>query len=101
MFGGLLKSINSIGNGNDTAFKTQLSTVINSVNPNSGFTSIGPRFQDGGYQVRKMSESSNGITKADMDDLKKAIKNMKIITTIEDIKKADTNYTKLQDRANF
>ena len=57
---------------------------------------------DGGYQNRMVSNNDGMIPEQMKQAMKEALKEMKApIVTVEDIKKADTNYTKLQDRANF
>ena len=55
---------------------------------------------DGGYSAR--SNSSVVLTKDDIKQaMSEAVKGVKIITTVEDIRKADANYVNLENRANF
>lgn len=55
-------------------------------------------FSDGGYAVRR----AESITKVDIQDaMESAISKFKIYATIEDIKTADKNYIKIEDRTNF
>lgn len=61
-----------------------------------------PRFgNDGGYSARS-AVNNNGVSKAEIQDaMEKAVAKIKVVSTIEDIRKADKNYSTIQDRQNF
>lgn len=63
-----------------------------------GFAST---FSDGGYAMRNANRTDGDLTKKDIEDLKEAIKGLKIYATIEDIRRADENYVKIEDGANY
>ena len=61
-----------------------------------------PRFvSDGGFSARS-SVNNSGVSKAEIQDaMEKAVAKIKVVSTIEDIRKADKNYSTIQDRQNF
>ena len=61
-----------------------------------------PKFtNDGGYTARKSNESS-GISKEDIQDaMERAVAKINVRIAIEDIRKADQNYTDVQARGTF
>jgi len=79
MFGGILSAMNIAGGGD--AFSNQPYTI-----------------PDGGYTSRQTISSGGGITKGEMNEI---MKQLKVYTTIQDIRKADVNYSKIEDRGSF
>ena len=80
LFGPILSAMNVAGGGD--AFSNQPYTI-----------------PDGGYTVRQSQNSGgNGITKAEMEEI---MKQLKVYAAIQDIRKADENYTKIEDRGSF
>lgn len=61
-----------------------------------------PKFMsDGGYSARS-AVNNNGMSKADIQDaMEKAVSKIKVAVAVEDFRKADKNYSNIQDRANF
>jgi len=82
-FGGLLDGINGIGNG--AAFAPQTARFSN----------------DGGYTARQIQNSGGATPEQLQAAMEKALTKMKVYTTVVDIKKADVNYTKIEDRGSF
>lgn len=107
MFGGILKMMNDLGNGKNNDAMAEMSTALNSFNgsSNAEFKSTpiplkSALFSDGGYAARHAGNET--LTKDDIEQaMENAVAKVKVITTIEDIKKGDENYTKIQDRANY
>jgi len=103
LFGGILSMMNGVGNGKKISFPPEISASLSSFqsSSNNGTFSHPVIFNDGGYAARS-AQNYGGVTKEDMKQaMKDAVKGIKVYTTVEDIKKADTNYTKIQDRANY
>ena len=56
---------------------------------------------DGGYQNRN-SDNQNGVSKEDLADaIKQAVSEVKIYTTVEDIRREDKKYTEIELRSNL
>jgi hypothetical protein len=92
-----------VGNGKDSEFKAQISNALSSLNGAGGeFIPTTAMFQnDGGYTARQTTNNA-GITPEQMKQaMKEAVREVKVITTVEDYRKADANYTKIQDRSNY
>jgi hypothetical protein len=79
LFGPILSAMNVAGGGD--AFSNQPYII-----------------PDGGYAVRQAISSGNGITGAEMNEI---MKQLKVYSTIQDIRKADVNYSKIEDRGSF
>jgi uncharacterized small protein (DUF1192 family) len=79
MFGPLLSAINEAGGGAPFA---------------------GP-FGDGGYFARN-SSSAGGVTQGDMRAaFSEAVSQIRVIATVEDIRREDANYVRIQSRADY
>jgi hypothetical protein len=53
-------------------------------------------FSDGGYAARNYATEANTLTRKDMQQI---MTNMKIYTTVEDYRRADGNYTEIENNA--
>ena len=91
----------AIINKKSTAMYGDLLSAINVAGGGIAFSST-PRFtNDGGYTARKSNESS-GISKEDIQDaMERAVAKINVRIAIEDIRKADQNYTDVQARGTF
>jgi len=105
MFGGLLGMLNGLGNGKTPNIPPEMYAALASMQntpTSSTFHAQTPRFvNDGNYSARKLNESTT-LTKEDIRDaMKEAVSGIKPVVTIEDIRKADQNYTEVQARGTF
>jgi len=105
MFGGLLGMLNGLGNGKTPNIPPEMYAALASMQntpTSSTFHAQTPRFEnDGNYSARKLNESTT-LTKEDIREaMKEAVAGIKPVVTIEDIRKADKNYTTIQDGGNF
>lgn len=72
---------------------------INELGGGVPFTKVG---SDGGYAIRSFAEASEPMNRLDMEKaIQKAFGQVRVIATIEDIRRGDANYVQIQDRANF
>lgn len=88
----------AIINKNSTRMFAPILSAINEAGGGIAFTNT--RYNDGGYAARRAVNStitSDSIAEA----VSKALGKLKIYTTIEDINKGQTNYTKIVDRGNY
>ena len=91
----------AIINKKSTAMYGDLLSAINVAGGGIAFSST-PRFtNDGGYTARSASNGS-GVTEDQIQRaMEKAVAKIKVVTTIEDFRKADDNYTDVQARGTF
>jgi hypothetical protein len=76
-----------------------LLSAINELGGGVPFTKVG---SDGGYAIRSFAEASEPMNRLDMERaIQKAFGQVRVIATIEDIRREDANYVQIQDRANF
>jgi uncharacterized membrane protein len=76
-----------------------LLSAINELGGGVPFTKVG---SDGGYAIRSFAEASEPMSRLDMERaIQKAFGQVRVIATIEDIRREDANYVQIQDRANF
>ena len=76
-----------------------LLSAINELGGGVPFTKVG---SDGGYAIRSFAEASEPMNRLDMERaIQKAFGQVRVIATIEDIRREDANYMQIQDRANF
>lgn len=76
-----------------------LLSAINELGGGVPFTKVG---SDGGYALRSFAETSEPMNRLDMERaIQKAFGQVRVIATIEDIRREDANYVQIQDRANF
>ena len=76
-----------------------LLSAINELGGGVPFTKVG---SDGGYAIRSFAEASEPMNQLDMERaIQKAFGQVRVIATIEDIRREDANYMQIQDRANF
>jgi hypothetical protein len=76
-----------------------LLSAINELGGGVPFTKVG---SDGGYAIRSFAEASEPMNRLDMERaIQKAFGQVRVIATIEDIRKEDANYVQIQNRANF
>lgn len=88
LFRPILSAINEAGGG--VRFET------------GGIVSKGFSYNDGGFASRTFNNSDNSLSESQIERaMEKAVSKIKVLATIEDIRKADENYTKIEDRANF
>lgn len=74
--------------------------LLSAINEAGGGVPFVTSASDGGY-VSRTALSQNGTDADTMQEFIKTVKNLKIYTTVEDIRRADKNYTDITDRANF
>lgn len=86
----------AIINKRSTAMYMPLLSAINQAGGGVAFS----KFQDGGYVARNSNNGSNDVI-IKLEEVKNAIGNMKIITTIEDINREQKKYNKIQERGNY
>jgi hypothetical protein len=111
MFGGLLNALNGFGNSNKSLSPELLESLASmtaahhELQLNNGGGTGHYVFNDGGFRQRQVVTSSNAHKEELKQDTKQAMKEavskIKVYTTIEDIKKADKNYTNVEERANY
>ena len=88
----------AIINKRSTKMFAPILSAINEAGGGIAFTST--RYNDGGYAARRAV--NNTITSDSIAEaVSKALGKLKIYTTIEDINKGQTNYTKIADRGNY
>lgn len=76
-----------------------LLSAINELGGGVPFTKVG---SDGGYALRSFAETPEPMHRLDMERaIQKAFGQVRVIATIEDIRREDANYVQIQDRANF
>lgn len=76
-----------------------LLSAINELGGGVPFTKVG---SDGGYAIRSFAEASEPMNRLDMERaIQKAFGQVRVIATIEDIRREDANYVQIQGRANF
>lgn len=76
-----------------------LLSAINELGGGVPFTKVG---SDGGYAIRSFAEASEPMNRLDMETaIQKAFGQVRVIATIEDIRREDANYVQIQNRANF
>lgn len=76
-----------------------LLSAINELGGGVPFTKVG---SDGGYAIRSFAEASEPMSRLDMERaIQKAFGQVRVIATIEDIRRGDANYVQIQNRANF
>lgn len=76
-----------------------LLSAINELGGGVPFTKVG---SDGGYAIRSFAEASEPMNRLDMERaIQKAFGQVRVIATIEDIRRENANYVQIQDRANF
>jgi hypothetical protein len=91
----------AIINKRSTAMFAPILSILNEAGGGSAFASSPTFNSDGGYSVRQ-SQRDAALTEEQLQAaMEKAFSKLKIYTTIEDIKKADKNYTLIEDRANY
>ncbi|MEI8086556.1 MAG: hypothetical protein WCG93_10110, partial [Paludibacter sp.] len=91
----------AIINKRSTALFAPILSMLNEAGGGTAFAPSPIFNSDGGYSVRQ-SKADAGLTEEQMQAaMEKAFVKLKIYTTIEDIKKGDKNYTKIQDRSNY
>nr|DAN26488.1 MAG TPA: hypothetical protein [Caudoviricetes sp.] len=57
---------------------------------------------DGGYAIRSSLSTAKGMTRADMENaIEKAFNKVKVVATIEDIRREDANYMKIESSGTF
>lgn len=88
----------AIINKRSTSMFAPILSAINEAGGGIAFTNT--RYNDGGYAARRAV--NNTITSDSIAEaVSKALGKLKIYTTIEDINKGQTNYTKIADRGNY
>ena len=88
----------AIINKRSTKMFAPILSAINEAGGGVAFTNT--RYNDGGYAARRAV--NNTITSDSIAEaVSKALGKLKIYTTIEDINKGQTNYTKIADRGNY
>jgi len=78
--------------------------LLSAINEAGGGVPFARPYADGGYVARNSSSAyqSRGITAGDVEAMiTNAISQVKIYTTIEDIRKGDKNYSQIEDRASY
>lgn len=76
-----------------------LLSAINELGGGVPFTKVG---SDGGYALRSFAETPEPMNRLDMERaIQKAFGQVRVIATIEDIRREDANYVQIQGRANF
>lgn len=76
-----------------------LLSAINELGGGVPFTKVG---SDGGYAIRSFAEASEPMNRLDMERaIQKAFGQVRVIATIEDIRRENANYVQIQDQANF
>lgn len=86
-------------NRRSTSMFLPLLSAINEMGGGVPFTTIG---SDGGYSHRSALASRPGITGSEMNTaIQEAFENATVVATIEDIRRADTNYATIESRGNI
>lgn len=90
----------AIINKRSTSMFAPLLSLINEAGGGVPFMPHANRLMDGGYSVRSYQKSD--LSRSDIAEaMKEAVREIKIYTTVEDIRREDKKYTEIEDRMNL
>lgn len=75
--------------------------LLSAINEAGGGIPFARPLSDGGYSIRNSSASKNATIEEMQTAFSNAISQLQVIATIEDIRRGDSNYLKIQDRATY
>ena len=75
--------------------------LLSAINEAGGGVPFTRPYSDGGYFARNSEQSKNISIEEMRSAFSDAISEIKVYTTIEDIRREDKNYTQIQDRATY
>jgi hypothetical protein len=91
----------AIINKRSTAMFAPILSMLNEAGGGVAFAHSPTFNNDGGFASRQ-AVRENSLTQDQIQDaMEKAVAKIKVVTTVEDYRKADLNYTKIQDRSNY
>lgn len=91
----------AIINKRSTAMFAPILSMLNVAGGGVAFAPSPVFSNDGGYSARSAVNNSSMSEDQMQRAMEKAFEKIKIYATVEDIKKADKNYTSIEDRANY
>ncbi|MEI8204598.1 MAG: hypothetical protein WCH34_16375, partial [Bacteroidota bacterium] len=91
----------AIINKRSTALFAPILSMLNEAGGGTAFAPSPMFNSDGGFASRQ-AVSSNALTPDQIQAaMEKAVAKIKVAVAVEDYRKADQNYTKIQDRSNY